>query len=1561
MIRIFTDGSYRPHRSLVDTGASVSLISADIYRKMNIPLQTETGQLQLYSVNGQSLNILGLIDTQIMINGRTAVVTFYVSDAIINKVILGCDSLLRHRAIVDIYNNIVKWPTLDTSSKLFTRYNAANIARVKDTVVIAPYARAIIPLKTELKPNINQTVLVESLNHMRGDVSSQVNDTCCFLKDGVVSCLIQNTTDRPYTLKENSAVAVVSNVSHVELCTDISYCTGNTSNVLQRVYTVSGQNDASENSGLKLSTKNDGQCSRRQQGFITLEEKVKYLTDFGFKIKRGPMSDQEYDEFCDLLIENTDVFQDSGLPIKSEPIKMPIREGANIRAPPTLRHTPAVKRALNEHIKELIDANVLEYGVTEVDFPLLAIKKPCSCKFKFRQKHRVKAEVELQPCKCTPELRYVCDLRFLNNALDTVRMQLPSIPDIVLEMAAAKERPVYFAKLDIERAFHKIELHQSSRRVLGVQTDLGQIRYKVLPQGSKISSAVFQKILTQCLKGLKGVCSYVDDIVCYSSSVSGLINILREVFDRCRKFRIPLKRSKFTSIDNKCIYLGIEFSEKGIRPSPERVQALQNLPTPSTPAQLRSILASLSFFRRFVRGFATKVAPFRSLLSPQTKFVWTPALTERYEDLKKALLSEDTLLIIPDFEQPFHCFVDSSKIAVGCVWCQWIDGMYKPVAFWSRYWKTNEIKLASTYYEILGLILSLENHPEYCNGRVIVWTDSISTMYIQQLKRLKGPSYRFYVKLMSYDLEFRRLEGKSHPADSFSRCIPDNAQHYNLLDEKELGIFDRVITAVHPESSDNKDERKCLTTTARNNVDNPVRCTISGNVWSQGQQSKAVNTPNSVYVIDESHPLHVTQMKQVYYDDVIFVNCVQAIFYFTSLKLGNFTQAYKILATPEGLRLRDLSVQNDKLKWLQALLIQLIKRYLVQYPALHKVLQETRSNDLVMVSTALSTDTDVEHKLYNLYCKALSVARDEMSEQNTSEVCGHTAVGLSAVRETANDGEHDEKVQPLSFAQRRIELLTSSFEQTLDAWQKRIGLENLKQLQKQCEDTKHFIDYKLHDRLPDNAQLAQRILYEAQHYEIGSNGLLYHWQRSTGQDRPCLVIPKVMRRELMEKLHRESLHSKFFKFYNMMKRFLYWKGMYADCQRYCENCLFCAERSQRKPDTSNLGHRGVFFFNQQIFIDHLYLGACKQSDDSVVYENVLTIVERSTNFVLTLPVRNLKTETTIERLYLYFAVAGKPSIILADKSSTFTSNRFSEFCRENDIELILHPAGRHQSNGSVEKVNSRILGKIRCLQQPRDWLQHITKINYMLNNEVSSATGFTALELMTGVEETPNINMPGLCPEKLELLDRWDNVHDSRLKALQKVQLNSERMDTQFAKLAKRLSTKQYTVGMSIFVYDDEVGAPRKLQKMYRPAVIKEVMLNKCYTVLMLDTRKTVVLHESRIKPAPVNWPLEEYGFQKQKTVTFKLPEDDGENKDQTLPGQQQSSDKTEVGVDDCQVTQTAVEARRRRSDGKWLFKVRFSNLTSAWLPAEKVLPKLRQKYYHDVKMRRREFRGRRK
>jgi len=121
----------------------------------------------------------------------------------------------------------------------------------------------------------------------------------------------------------------------------------------------------------------------------------------------------------------------------------------------------------------------------------------------------------------------------------------------------------------------------------------------------------------------------------------------------------------------------------GISPLPEKLQTVQEWPVPHCLKEVRAFFGLASYYRKFVRNFATTVEPLTRLTRKQTRFEWTEEAQKAFEALKKALM-EATSSAFPYPHVSANLDTDASDVAYGAVLSQTIEWVKRPSAFFSK-------------------------------------------------------------------------------------------------------------------------------------------------------------------------------------------------------------------------------------------------------------------------------------------------------------------------------------------------------------------------------------------------------------------------------------------------------------------------------------------------------------------------------------------------------------------------------------------------------------------------------------------------------------------------------------------------------------------------------------------------------------------------------------------------------------------------------------------------------------------------------------------------------------
>ena len=174
--------------------------------------------------------------------------------------------------------------------------------------------------------------------------------------------------------------------------------------------------------------------------------------------------------------------------------------------------------------------------------------------------------------------------------LDVDKYSLPNPQDLLSALAGGKR----FTKLDLKHAYQQLLLSEESKQFLTINTNKGLYQYQGLPFGVASAPAIFQSTMDTILKGIDGVVCYIDDILITGAPKSAR-NRLEAVLSRLERYGVQLKWSKCSFLQEKVQFLDHVIDAEGVHPSPEKVQAVVESPSPATVTELRSFLGMLQY------------------------------------------------------------------------------------------------------------------------------------------------------------------------------------------------------------------------------------------------------------------------------------------------------------------------------------------------------------------------------------------------------------------------------------------------------------------------------------------------------------------------------------------------------------------------------------------------------------------------------------------------------------------------------------------------------------------------------------------------------------------------------------------------------------------------------------------------------------------------------------------------------------------------------------------------------------------------------------------------------
>jgi Reverse transcriptase (RNA-dependent DNA polymerase) len=127
------------------------------------------------------------------------------------------------------------------------------------------------------------------------------------------------------------------------------------------------------------------------------------------------------------------------------------------------------------------------------------------------------------------------------------------------------------------------------------RTHRGLYRYCRLVFGLSSSAEIFQRTMEVIVQGLEGVVVYVDDILVYGKSLEEHNRRLKAVLRRLQEYGIRLNSAKCEIAVTQLKFVVHVISDKGIRPSVEKLERIVNWRSPKDKSEVQSLLGLIQY------------------------------------------------------------------------------------------------------------------------------------------------------------------------------------------------------------------------------------------------------------------------------------------------------------------------------------------------------------------------------------------------------------------------------------------------------------------------------------------------------------------------------------------------------------------------------------------------------------------------------------------------------------------------------------------------------------------------------------------------------------------------------------------------------------------------------------------------------------------------------------------------------------------------------------------------------------------------------------------------------
>ena len=340
-----------------------------------------------------------------------------------------------------------------------------------------------------------------------------------------------------------------------------------------------------------------------------------------------------------------------------------------------------------------------------------------------------------------------------------------------------------FSTFDLKSAYHQVPIKEEEKKFTAFEAAGNLYQFTRIPFGVTNGVAVFQRVIDTIIKieNLQATMAYVDNVtICGDTEEEHNANV--EAFLRAAdKYNLTFNHHQSILKAKEISLLGYLVSKGQIKPDPERLRPLKELPPPKDKKSQERLVGMFAYYSQWIPHFSDKAHP----LIHNEKFPLPQSVLECFESLKQEL--EKAVLVTYNHKEPISLVVetDASDVAIAAT----LNQNGRPLAFFTRTLKASEKTHPPVEREACAVIEALRKWKHYLIGThftLVTDNEPIAFMYGKHTKKVKNDKilrWRLELSDFSFDSVYRP-GSQNQAADALSRCASTHSlEHLRKLHE----------------------------------------------------------------------------------------------------------------------------------------------------------------------------------------------------------------------------------------------------------------------------------------------------------------------------------------------------------------------------------------------------------------------------------------------------------------------------------------------------------------------------------------------------------------------------------------------------------------------------------------------------------------------------------------------------------------------------------------------------------------------------------------------------------
>ncbi|GJW88785.1 reverse transcriptase domain-containing protein [Tanacetum coccineum] len=227
------------------------------------------------------------------------------------------------------------------------------------------------------------------------------------------------------------------------------------------------------------------------------------------------------------------------------------------------------------------------------------------------------------------------------------------------------------------------------------------------------------------------------------------------------------------------MFLGYTINPEGLKPYPNKTEAVLQLPSPRTIKEVQSLNGKLASLNRFLSKSAEKSLPLFKTLKKCIKksdFHWMPEAEQAFKQLKQHL-SDLPLLVAPKLKEELIVYMSASYRAISAVLMTESGMVQTPVYFISHALQGPELNYTRMEKLILSLVFATKRLQRYFQAHPIAVITNQPIKQIMSRPDVVGKLQKWSIMLGEHNITYRlRTSVKGQILADFLVEKPDEGQ-----------------------------------------------------------------------------------------------------------------------------------------------------------------------------------------------------------------------------------------------------------------------------------------------------------------------------------------------------------------------------------------------------------------------------------------------------------------------------------------------------------------------------------------------------------------------------------------------------------------------------------------------------------------------------------------------------------------------------------------------------------------------------------------------------------------